>query len=236
MMRFLAKELTDTIAILGEEESIHASKVLRLKPGDRIEVFDGRGRLAQAEIHTCGKLVTARIIQLYPRMGNPHLFSIAIAPTKHMDRLEFFLEKATEIGVKNIYIIQTERTERAKVNSERLQKILLAATKQSGQLYIPELSQPINLKDLFKSTMGEEIRLIAHCNEVFPKEDIHMCFEKGKKMLILIGPEGDFTEKEITLSLENGCKSVNLASSRLRVETAGITALVQLNLLNNMLK
>lgn len=235
-MRFLAKELYDTTAILGEEESVHASRVLRLKPGDRIEVFDGRGRLAQAEIQTCGKEVATKIIQVNQWVENPHLYSIAIAPTKHMDRLEYFLEKATEIGVKNIYIIQTERTERAKVNRERLQKILLAATKQSGQLYVPELSQPISLKDLLKSTNDEEIRLIAHCNEVFPKEDMHMYFKKGKKMLILIGPEGDFTEKEITLSLESGCKSVNLAYSRLRVETAGITALVQLNLLNNMLK
>ena len=209
---------------LEKEEFIHATKVLRKKIGDIILVINGKGDLFNCKIIEIASkkcFVEIERKQSFPKTNNLH---IAIAPTKNINRLEFFLEKVTEIGITKITPILCARSERKVIKKERLEKILLSASKQSKNFHLPVLNELISFKDFIKKT-NQELRLIAHCEEEPTKKTIvNYDFDKEKSVLILIGPEGDFTNQEIELAKENDFQELSLGESRLRTETAGIVS------------
>ncbi len=220
------KEIT-----LSSEESKHATKVLRKKEGDILNFTDGKGGFYKAEITLAdSRKCRLEIIstEQLEKQHNYHLH-IAIAPTKNMDRYEWFLEKATEIGIDEITPIICEHSERKVLKTERCNRILLAAMKQSLKFHLPKLNEAINLKDFLKQDF-EGNKYIAHCED--SEKSALKSEAKAAKTLILIGPEGDFSTKEIDMALQNQFKAVSLGTSRLRTETAGLVAVHTINIKN----
>jgi 16S rRNA (uracil1498-N3)-methyltransferase len=218
---------------LNEEESKHCSKVLRLSTGDKVFLVDGRGGLYEAEIETeskkhVGLLITKTTKEYQKR--NHHLH-IAIAPTKNIDRLEWFLEKATEIGIDEITPIICERSERKIVKEDRLLKVITSAVKQSLQAYHPLLNPAITFSQLLQQ-QTTATKLIAHCVDDAERSYIKDLVQPLNSYLILIGPEGDFSPQEITTALQHGFMPVTLGTSRLRTETAALAACFELNYIN----
>ena len=217
---------------LSEEESKHCVRVLRLQIGDQVQLIDGKGGLYTAEIKDAHpKRTILQITNITAGFNKRnHYLHIAIAPTKNIERLEWFLEKATEIGIDEISLIICQRSERKEAKVDRLNKIITSAIKQSLKAYHPILNEPEPLaKFLAKNFDGQ--KYIAHCEEgdkINLKEDINL---KGK-YLILIGPEGDFSPKEIDDALQNDFKAITLGESRLRTETAALEACFEINFLN----
>ncbi|TKC13002.1 16S rRNA (uracil(1498)-N(3))-methyltransferase [Pedobacter polaris] len=229
---FYTPDINSDQYILNEEESRHCSKVLRLNVNDIIHLIDGKGGLYQAQINDVSKKhVHLQIITKQFEYGkrNHHLH-IAIAPTKNIDRLEWFLEKATEIGIDEITPIICDRSERKIVKEERLEKVITSAVKQSLTAYHPKLNEAVSYTDFLKQNfLGE--KLIAHCMDgeksyINQQVDIHQSY------LILIGPEGDFSPIELDLALHNGYKPVTLGNTRLRTETAALAACFEVNYIN----
>ena len=218
------KEIT-----LSTEESKHATKVLRKKDGDILYFTDGKGYFYKAKITVADtKKCRLKIIssKKKEKQHNYHLH-IAIAPTKNMDRFEWFLEKATEIGIDEITPIICSRSERKAIKTERGNRILLTAMKQSLKYHLPKLNEAISISDFIKQDFNGT-KYIAHCEDEEKKE--LKTVNKTEQYLILIGPEGDFSQKEIDLALQNQFKAVSLGKSRLRTETAGIIAAHTINI------
>jgi len=219
-------------SFLSEEESKHAIRVLRLNVGDEVQLIDGRGGLYAAEIkdaHPKRTILQINSVKLEFNKRN-HYLHIAIAPTKNIERLEWFLEKATEIGIDEISLIICQRSERKEAKTDRLNKIITAAIKQSIKAYHPILNEPESLAKLMTREFDGQ-KFIAHC-EVGDKVNLKQAIVPGGKYLILIGPEGDFTPKEIEDALSNGFKAITLGESRLRTETAALEACFEANFLN----
>lgn len=233
MHLFYTPDINANSYTLNEEESNHCTKVLRLKHGDRVNLIDGVGGLYTAEIVEATKrAVHLNVIHKQSEFGKRnHYLHIAIAPTKNIDRLEWFLEKATEIGIDEITPIICERSERKIVKEDRLEKIVTSAVKQSLTAYHPKIKAAIGLKDLIKQSEADH-KLIAHCIDEEDRKAISETIKPHQKYLILIGPEGDFTPKEIELALQSGFKPVTLGNTRLRTETAGLAACFEINYLN----
>jgi 16S rRNA (uracil1498-N3)-methyltransferase len=235
MHLFYTPDITSNDYTLNEEESNHCSKVLRLKQGDKVHLIDGVGGLYTAEIaEVTKKAVHLTVLEKQSEFGkrNHHLH-IAIAPTKNNDRLEWFLEKATEIGIDEVTSIICERSERKIVKEERLEKVITSAVKQSLTAYHPKLNKAISFKDFIQQS-NADFKLIAHCIEGDHRNAISELIKPHQRYLILIGPEGDFTPKEIELALQNGFKPVTLGNTRLRTETAGLAACFEVNFLNRV--
>ena len=230
---FYTPELSSDTFTLNEEESRHCSKVLRLGLGDVVHLIDGRGGLYEAEISAITKKnVQLKIIHKQFEFGkrNHHLH-IAIAPTKNIDRLEWFLEKATEIGIDEITPLICDRSERKIVKEERLDKVITSAVKQSLTAYHPQLNQAVAFSDFMKQEFAGE-RLIAHCMDDLSKQFINEVVAKHQSYIILIGPEGDFSPTELNTALQNGFKPVTLGTTRLRTETAALAACFEVNFIN----
>ena len=229
-MQLFFIEKPESEIVLSKEESRHATKVLRKKEGDILNCTDGKGGFYKAEITVSDtKNCRLQIIssEQKPKQHNYHLH-IAIAPTKNMDRFEWFLEKATEIGIDEITPIICSHSERKIIKKDRCKRILLSAMKQSLKYHLPKLNEALSLTNFLKTDF-DGTKYIAHC-ENGEKMDLKT-INKTKKTIILIGPEGDFSQKEIELALENQFNAVNLAKSRLRTETAGIIAVHTINII-----
>ena len=228
MQLFYLKNLEDEIT-LSSSESKHATKVLRKKEGDILYFTDGKGGLHKAKItFSDSKKCKLKIISSEQKEKQHNYYlHIAIAPTKNMDRFEWFLEKATEIGIDEITPIICRRSERKSIKNERGNRILLSAMKQSLKYYLPKLNPIISLNDFLKQDFQGD-KYIAHCEDS-NKLDLKTV-NKTDKTLILIGPEGDFSSKEIKFVLQNKFKAVNLGITRLRTETAGIIATHTINI------
>jgi len=221
--------------MLSEEESKHAIRVLRLQPNDTLQLVDGRGGFYTARIvdpHPKKTLLAIESSQQEYGKRN-HFLHIAIAPTKNLDRLEWFLEKATEIGIDEISLIQCQRSERKEAKTERLDKIITSAVKQSIKAYHPQLNSLQPFSKLV-SQYHEGQKFIAHCLPGEDKVSLSSQLQLHSSCLVLIGPEGDFTEKEIAEALENGFKPITLGDSRLRTETAALEACFEVNFLNRV--
>jgi len=230
-MQLFFIENPESEIVLSKEESKHATKVLRKKEGDILNFTDGKGGFYRAEITVADtKNCKLQIIssEQKPKQHNYHLH-IAIAPTKNMDRYEWFLEKATEIGIDEITPIICEHSERKVIKTERCNRILLSAMKQSLKFHLPKLNEAMPLKEFLKQDF-EGHKYIAHCEDE-EKTELRK-EEKANKTTVLIGPEGDFSTSEIQIALQNQFKSVNLGTSRLRTETAGIVAVHTINIFN----
>ena len=228
MQLFYLENPKDEI-ILSAEESKHATKVLRKKEGDILNFTDGKGYFYKAKI-TVANIRKCRLeiisSEQKEKQHNYHLH-IAIAPTKNMDRFEWFLEKATEIGIDEITPIICHHSERKAIKTERCNRILLSAMKQSLKFHLPKLNEAISLNDLIKQDF-EGTKYIAHCEEGNKTELKEK--KKEKRTLMLIGPEGDFSPTEIEMVLQYQFKAVSLGTSRLRTETAGIIAAHTINI------
>lgn len=213
---------------LNEAAARHCIQVLRKKEGDIIMLTGGRGRLFQCRIEKAGKKCCLVSIQeIRQVLGRPVKLGIGIAFTKNISRIEWFLEKATEIGITDIYPLVTQRTERIKFNFARLQNIIVAAMLQSEQAWLPRLHEQISFEKLTEKK-DYDLKFIAHCEN----EEKYFFADKtdvNKNTLILIGPEGDFTPEEISLSKEYQFIPVSLGPNRLRTETAGLAACVMMN-------
>ncbi|KGE15629.1 16S rRNA (uracil(1498)-N(3))-methyltransferase [Sphingobacterium deserti] len=221
--------------VLSEEESKHAVRVLRLVAGDTVYLVDGRGGWYTAEIlDPHPKRTTLLINQVEQEYGKLHYhLHIAVAPTKNIDRIEWFLEKATEIGVHEITPIITEHSERKEVKVDRLHKVVVSAMKQSLKAYVPTINPAISLSQFLKAQPDDTqaVCCIAHCADSEKQYLADVCQPAGN-YLILIGPEGDFSEKEIAQALALGFHPVSLGTSRLRTETAALASSLEIALLN----
>lgn len=221
-------------AVLPEEESQHAVKVLRLQSGDDIVVVDGKGGYHEARItfahhKKCGFEIISSVQEFNKRDYYLHL---AIAPTKNMERLEWFLEKVTEIGVDEVTPILCQNSERKVIKPERLEKIIVSASKQSVKAYFSQLNPLTDVRELIQNAR-EENKFMAHCREG-QKQMLHTESFVSGKILLLIGPEGDFSKEEIALAEKNGFKAITLGESRLRTETAGVYACSLIQILKSL--
>jgi 16S rRNA (uracil1498-N3)-methyltransferase len=205
------------------EESKHIIKVLRKKDGDILFVTNGLGYLFKTEITLASdSKCTVQMVSFEKSTPSNFKLHLAVAPTKMNDRYEWFLEKATEIGIQEITPIICDRSERKVINTDRFEKIILSAMKQSNELYLPKLNPAISFKEFIKQ-QNEGLQLIAHCEET-DKKTLKSVIQPNTNVTVLIGPEGDFSEKEIVLALEQKYIPVSLGNTRLRTETAAVVA------------
>lgn len=222
----------DTIFLFDKEESKHIVKVLRKKESDIIHISNGSGYLFISEITLASeKKCEVKIIDTIFHSHSDYKLHIAVAPTKMNDRFEWFLEKATEIGIDEITPILCDHSERKIYKIDRAEKIIQSAMKQSLQYYLPKINEPIRLTDFLQREHQEDIKCIAHCEEQDRKAFKNIVVS-GKKILILIGPEGDFSTKEIEFALKSNFIPVTLGNTRLRTETAAIVACHTVALIN----
>ncbi len=232
MKLFYIPNFEDKFYIFDKIESKHISKVLRLKNGNLIYFTNGKGKLYKAKIIDDNhKKVKISIIEIEKIIKKTNFLHIAIAPTKNISRFEWFLEKATEIGINEITPILCEHSERKNIKFERSEKIIISAMKQSLKLFLPKLNNMIKFED-FILKKSDNLKFISHCKNQ-KKISLKNAPKNKKKFLILIGAEGDFSHKEIKMAEENNFKSVSLGESRLRTETAGIVACHIFNLLQD---
>ena len=223
MQIFYSENINDNEALLTTEEAGHCSRVLRKRVGDTINVTDGNGKLYSSSISEMTKKeVILQDLKLIESQDDVSSLIIAIAPTKNIARFEWFLEKATEIGVKTIIPILTKRSERKVLKPERCYKILLSAMKQSKNLYLPKLYDLVKFEQLFALENIPQQKYIAHCME--PEKHLGVIYNAAENGIVMIGPEGDFTPDELELCKKNEWQEVSLGPSRLRTETAGIVA------------
>lgn len=211
-----------SIVTLDDDDGKHA-RVLRLGPGDSVYCFNGTGALFAGELVSTGKQVTIKISDCVVSEKSPKSqISLAIAPTKNMARLEWVIEKATEIGVQEILPIRCHHSERSKLNVDRMERIAVSACKQSKALWIPKIHELSNFKCIFNH--GAPQKWIAHCHDM-SKQSIRS-LEGSVSKLLAIGPEGDFSKEEVELAIKAGFVGLDLGEKRLRTETAAIMAIV----------
>jgi len=205
----------------GREESKHIVRVLRKKENDKINLINGKGFLFECKIVSASEKKCAVQLMSY-QFFEPFNYSLhlAVAPTKNNNRYEWFLEKATEIGIHQITPILCDHSERKNIKTERFEKIVLSATKQSLQYYIPIINKPIRFSDFIKENVDGQL-YIAHC-QAFEKKNLAQEILLKGKITILIGPEGDFSTQEIETAISAGYKSISLGNNRLRTETAAL--------------
>lgn len=236
MQLFYAPQITPPVHTLGEEESKHCVRVLRLKCGDTLHITDGRGNLFCCRItDDHPKRCTLEVVSAQEGFEKlPYALTMAVAPTKNSDRYEWFLEKATEVGAEAFLPLETEHSERRVFKPERAEKVITAAMKQSLKAYRPTLHPLTPFRQAVTMPFPGR-KLIAHCGEALSekgKSYLPSTLRPGEAALILIGPEGDFSPDEVAFALENGFEEITLGQQRLRTETAALAAVVMTSVVN----
>jgi 16S rRNA (uracil1498-N3)-methyltransferase len=227
---FYQPGISEGVTHLDAEESRHAVRVLRMSEGDQLSLTDGKGffysaKITKADSKNCQFEISDK--KETPKR-NFHIH-IAIAPTKNADRIEWFVEKATEIGIDEISFILCQNSERKVINTERVEKIAVSAMKQSQQALLPKLNELVPFKKIVEVKADQKfIGFVDSANPLHLKK----LAQPQKKYLILIGPEGDFSKEELELAIQNGFEKVSLGANRLRTETAGLVAVQTLGLVN----
>jgi len=229
MELFYSSEIDNGYLCLDETESAHCVRVLRHRRGDEISVIDGCGTLFVCELTDDNpKGAQARILEEKKGWGShPYHLTLAVCPTKNIDRYEWFAEKATEFGLDCLAPVIGDHSERKIVKTERLSKILLSATKQSLKASVPQILEPESVKEFILGTSDDSLKLIAYCDESlgYRVSITDAIQSSGKKdIAVLIGPEGDFSPAEVDLAFKHGFIPVHLGTSRLRTETAALCA------------
>ena len=235
MHRFYCPDIADTLT-LGEEDSKHCIKVLRMVEGDTIEIVDGNGtlytcRITMAHPKRCAIEVLGKEVQS-PHWG--HQIVLGIAPTKNLDRIEWLVEKCVEMGIDRIIPLRCHNSERTVLKTERLKKIMISAMKQSLKATLPRLDEMTPVEQLLAEPFNGT-RCIAYCDEQLPREQrqtIASAYRPGHNMMVLIGPEGDFSPEEVKTATAAGFLPVTLGESRLRTETAGLMAIAAVHALD----
>ena len=236
MHRFYCPDIASTLT-LGEEDSKHCVKVLRMAEGDTIEVVDGNGnlytcRITMAHPKRCAIEVVERVEQP-PHWGQRIV--LGIAPTKNLDRMEWLVEKCVEMGVDRIVPLRCHNSERTVLKTERMKKIMVSAMKQSLKATLPLLDEMTPVEQLMKEPF-EGVRCIAYCDEQLPRDARHTLarvYKPGMDVMVLIGPEGDFSPEEVQAAIAAGFVPVTLGESRLRTETAGMMAVATIHALDS---
>ncbi len=230
MQLFYTPLVKNGFVYFDEEESRHLRTVLRRQPGDRLRATDGKGNFYESELTEVGKKQSvARILETHPALPErPAALHLAIAPTKQIERFEWFLEKATELGVDIITPLYCQRSERDSIRIDRLEKIVVSAMKQSLRAYLPVLN-PLTPFHKFVSMATEAQKFIAWCDDQ-PIQHFKARVQPRLDTLVLIGPEGDFSPEEVQLALDKNFTAIGLGPARLRTETAGLLAVATYNL------
>ena len=232
MELFYSSDIQGNTLFLDKEESAHCVKVLRHRVGDAVSVIDGCGTLYRCTLLSAdAKAVEARIDAAEENFGtHSYKLHMAVCPTKNIARYEWFVEKATEVGVDSIVPVFGDHSERRNINAERISRIMLSAAKQSLKAAVPRLAEPLPVKEWLRKAPESSLRLIAYCDESLDR-DLRLGLDSALENLppdaeicVLIGPEGDFSPDEVSLALELGWKPVHLGDSRLRTETAALAA------------
>lgn len=230
MELFFSRDIEGGICRLDHDESGHCIKVLRHRCGDEISVIDGEGTLYRCRITSDShKGVEAMVLEATENWGgHPYHLHLAVCPTKNNDRYEWFAEKACEIGFDVLSPIIGEHSERKILKTQRVEKILVSAAKQSLKASVPAVNEPVSVKEFIKASAADGLKLIAYCfdDENIPRRSIKEVLDTydGTDITVMIGPEGDFSQEEAKLALEAGFIPVHLGASRLRTETAAVTA------------
>lgn len=232
MNLFYTPDIREGDYTLSPEESGHCVRVLRLGEGEPVVLVDGRGNryegvIGRADVKGCRVRITGKTEGYGLRPFRIHL---AVAPTKNIDRIEWMLEKCTEMGVEEITLLDTEHSERKSVRQDRLEKVVVAAMKQSLKAFLPRLNPMVPFFSFLESCR-EAQKFIAHCHEG-EKSRLDEVYVPGSDVVMLIGPEGDFSEEEVKSAVKAGFLPVSLGKSRLRTETAGMVACHSINFMN----
>lgn len=235
MQLFFSPKCDDEQFVLSAEEARHALSVLRMRVGDTLHLTDGEGHLLEAQIVEASSkrcLLEKKSVRFFPPL--PYSLTLCIAPTKNIDRFEWFLEKATEIGITRIIPIVTEHSERKILNIERERKVILSAVKQSLKMYVPHLEELTPLKNVLE-TLSVGQRFIAHCDSAL-RERLYLgdIIRPGSDTVILIGPEGDFSKEEIAQCVDAGYREISLGQQRFRTETAAVVATDIVSIINTL--
>ena len=236
MQLFYAPDMTLPEYTLSEEESRHAIKVLRLKTGESLHITDGAGNLHRCEvISDSAKHCTVRVVESQTEFEKrPYNLTMAVAPTKNIDRYEWFLEKATEIGVDNFVTLESDHSERRVIKYDREFKVITAAVKQSLKAYHPALEDMVTFKKFVTRDFSGR-KFIAHCGDaIVSKSYLASTLAAGEDAVILIGPEGDFSPEEVRLAVENGFEEITLGTQRFRTETAAVMAVAMVAIKNTL--
>lgn len=234
MIQFYAPDI-ESNPVLPEGESLHCVKVLRMQPGAQVEVIDGRGHA-----FTC-RLMDAHqkhaLVQILERRNRPlpwsYRLSIAVAPTKHLDRMEWLTEKLTEVGVNRIIPALCDRSERRELKTVRLEKIAVSAMKQSLKAVLPEVEPMTPVKRIITECKATQ-KFICYCDKNIERRILAREVRPGSDTMILIGPEGDFSPEEVRLALDNGFMAVTLGDNRLRTETAALYSASTVHIINQL--
>ncbi|MGI8892391.1 MAG: 16S rRNA (uracil(1498)-N(3))-methyltransferase [Bacteroidia bacterium] len=230
---FLPDLVEGQSAVLTADESRHCIKVLRHKPGDSIQLIDGKGGLYAGIIRDADpRACRVEIIYRHDSFSDRHYsIHMAVAPTKNIDRFEWFCEKATEVGVDMITPVICQHSERRIIKTERIEKVMISAIKQSIKAWLPQINEAISFNKFVELEFSKSKKFI--CTGIAaPQESLKNHYKKGEDAVILIGPEGDFSGDEINLAIKKKFIPVNLGTSRLRTETAALVACHTINLLN----
>jgi len=215
---------------LDVDESRHAIKVLRMRAGDALHLTDGRGSFYDAVITEADSKTCSFSINETQKIAKRNFsISIALAPTKNIDRTEWFVEKAVELGIEHIHFMRCKNSERKTINLDRIQKIMVSAMKQSGQAWLPGFSEMKQFQEILKLTASQ--KFICFVDSQNP-DQLKQLAQTGQTYLVLIGPEGDFQKEELDLAITADFKKVSLGNNRLRTETAALAACHTLNLIN----
>ena len=235
MIIFYCEDI-ETSPVLSEEDSAHAVRVLRHVEGDEITVVDGRGTFYRCAIVAAHpKHCALRIIDTCAEEHWPYRVELAIAPTKNLDRMEWWLEKATEMGLDRFTPLRCRCSERKEIKTERMRKIAISAMKQSLKATLPEIDEMSDIKT-FLSEPFEGQKFIAHCMADQPRKLLSHEVKPCVAVRVLIGPEGDFTADEVALAIKNGYVPVSLGDQRLRTETAALAAVHTVHIINELNK
>ena len=244
MQLFYCKEITlGGYATLDAEESRHAVRVLRLREGDPLHVTDGQGhlyecRVVEANDKACTVETQGAASQMPEETQHAACLHLAVAPTKNPSRMEWLVEKAVEVGVDEITLLDCDHSERSFLKTDRLERIALSAMKQSLHLTLPRIHPAVKLREWLRAFAGgtPALQFIAHCEADQPRTPLATVLETGRDAVVLIGPEGDFSQEEIDLALACGFRPVSLGPSRLRTETAALYAAVAFSIANEELR
>ncbi len=232
MRLFYAQDIEMPNYTFDQQESKHIAKVLRLKVGDKLFLTDGKGYFYEAEIsEVSNKNCSVRILKKELQQKHNYYLHIAISPTKSNDRFEWFLEKATEIGIDEITPLLTHNSERNKIKIERYRKVIESAMKQSYKAYHPKLNDLTSIEDFLNQDLDYDNKLMAHCYDT-EKYSLKQKILEKQKVLIMIGPEGDFTIDEVNRAKEIDIMPLSLGTYRLRTETAGVASVQSVAFIN----
>jgi 16S rRNA (uracil1498-N3)-methyltransferase len=233
MQVFYSTNISGDIANFDKDESGHVIRVLRMRSGDSLTFTDGLGNMYEGVITGDDpKMMQVKISSFTQNYGQrPYRLHMAVSPLKNHDRFEWFIEKAVEMGIDEITPVICSRTEKTGIKKDRLQKLILSAMKQSVKARLPILNETVSFSDFISGNHPGE-KIIAHCIPEIRRVALTEKIEPGKDIVILIGPEGDFTSNEVRMAEQAGFTSVHIGTSRLRTETAGISACCSVYLVN----